>query len=104
MSKSGETEESVYLAELLKQRAVNIWLLTFEKEGTLAKEIDNVIVLNLRHEGDLWNVMPNNSTTITLIMLQGLAMMTASRMNLNIEQFKRNHPGGQIGKKLGKPI
>ena len=104
LSKSGETEESVYLAELLKQRAVNIWLLTFEKEGTLAKEIDNVIVLNLRHEGDLWNVMPNNSTTITLIMLQGLAMMTASRMNLNIEQFKRNHPGGQIGKKLGKPI
>ena len=44
--------------------------------------------------------MPNNSTTINLIMLQGLAMMIANKMKLDIGQFKRNHPGGQIGKKL----
>ncbi|WP_289301329.1 SIS domain-containing protein [Sporofaciens musculi] len=100
LTKSGETEESVNLVRLLKQRRVNIWLLTFEKESTLTKEIDNVIVMDLRHEGDLWNVMPNNSTTINLIMLQGLAMMIANKMKLDIGQFKRNHPGGQIGKKL----
>ena len=100
LTKSGETEESVYLARLLKQRSVNMWLLTFEKESTLTKEITNAVVLDLLHEGDLWNVMPNNSTTINLIVLQGLAMMVASKMNLDIGQFKRNHPGGQIGKKL----
>ena len=100
LTKSGETEESVYFAGRLKQRDENMWLLTFEKESTLTKQIDNVIVLDLHHEGDLWNIMPNNSTTINLIILQGLAMLTAKKLELDIGQFRRNHPGGQIGKKL----
>ena len=98
LTKSGETEESVYLAGLLKHRAVNMWLLTFAEDSTLTQVISNHIVLDLIHEGDLWNIMPNNSTTINLIVLQGLAMMIANRMELNIEQFMRNHPGGAIGK------
>ncbi len=97
LTKSGETEESVYLARLLKERQVDMWLLTFNQDSTLAREIPNRIVLDLEHEGDLWNVMPNNSTTMNLIVLQGLAMMVAARMGLGIGQFKRNHPGGHIG-------
>lgn len=100
LTKSGETEETIYLARLLKERHVNIWLLTFNKDSTLAREIPNSIVLDLRHEGDLWNIMPNNSTTVNLIVLQGLVMMIAKRMRLDLEQFKRNHPGGMIGKSL----
>ncbi len=100
LTKSGETEESVYLARLLKERNIDMWLLTFEKESTLTREIPNSIVLDLVHEGDLWNVMPNNSTTINLIVLQGLAMMIAKSMNLDIAQFKKNHPGGHIGEIL----
>ncbi|MCX4351263.1 MAG: SIS domain-containing protein [Lachnospiraceae bacterium] len=97
LTKSGETSESVYLTRLLKQRKVNMWLLTFEKESTLTKEIPNCVVLDLMHEGDLWNIMPNNSTTINLIVLQGLVMKIAAVMELKIEDFKRNHPGGHIG-------
>jgi len=100
LTKSGETAESIYLAGLLKERNISLWLLTFEQESTLTKEIPNSVVLSLEHEGDLWNIMPNNSTTINLIVLQGLAMMIAKRMNLDIEQFKRNHPGGHIGELL----
>lgn len=101
LTKSGETSESVYLAELLKKRDIHLWLLTFVKESTLTKEIPNHLVLDLDHEGDLWNIMPNNSTTMNLIVLQGLAMMIAKEMNLEIGQFKRNHPGGHIGEVLG---
>lgn len=100
LTKSGSTAESIYLAKLLKERNVNLWLLTFDGESVLAKEIPNSIVLDLIHEGDLWNIMPNNSTTINLIVLQGLAMMIANRMNLDRDQFKRNHPGGHIGELL----
>lgn len=100
LTKSGETSESVYLTRLLKERKVNMWLLTFEKESTLTKEIPNCVVLDLMHEGDLWNIMPNNSTTINLIVLQGLVMKIAAEMELKIEDFKRNHPGGAIGMKL----
>lgn len=101
LTKSGETSESIYLARLLKTRSINMWLLTFQEESTLTREIKNCIVLDLKHEGDLWNIMPNNSTTVNLIVLQGLAMMIANKMNLQVEQFKRNHPGGAIGKQLG---
>ncbi len=100
LTKSGETSESIYLARLLKERNISMWLLTFAEESTLTREIPNHIVLNLDHEGDLWNVMPNNSTTMNLIVLQGLAMMTAKKMDLEIHQFKRNHPGGHIGEVL----
>lgn len=102
LTKSGETQESIYLTRLLKERNVNMWLLTFEKESTLTREIPNCMVLDLRHEGDLWNIMPNNSTTMNLIVLQALAMMVAKEMKLEIGQFKRNHPGGHIGEVLKK--
>ena len=100
LTKSGETQESIYLANLLRNRDIHMWLLTFEEESTLAKKIPNHIVLDLGHEGDLWNIMPNNSTTLNLIVLQGLVMMVAKRMGLRIEQFKQNHPGGHIGEIL----
>lgn len=100
LTKSGETSESIYLAGLLKEWKISLWLLTFAKESTLAKEIPNRIVLDLKHEGDLWNVMPNNSTTLNLIVLQGLAMQIAARMGVDIRQFKKNHPGGHIGEIL----
>lgn len=100
LTKSGETVESVYLVNLLKERKVNMWLLTFVKESTLTREIANSIVLDLVHEGDMWNIMPNNSTTINLIVLQGLAMKIAATMGLTLDDFRRNHPGGHIGKVL----
>ncbi len=100
LTKSGETAESIYLTRLLKKRKIDMWLLTFAKDSTLTNEIPNCLILDLNHEGDLWNVMPNNSTTINLIVLQGLAMMIANRLKLDIGQFKRNHPGGHIGEML----
>lgn len=100
LTKSGETVESVYLVDRLEDREINMWLLTFEKESTLTRRISNHMVLDLVHEGDLWNIMPNNSTTVNLIVLQGLAMMIAKDMKLDIEAFRRNHPGGWIGEQL----
>lgn len=102
LSKSGETTESVYLAELLKKRNANLWLLTFEKESTLTHKIPNSLILDLDHEGDLWNIMPNNSTTINLMVLQGLLMEIAKKKEIQLEAFKGNHPGGHIGEILNQ--
>ena len=100
LTKSGETAESIYLEGLLRERDVSMWLLTFVKESTLTRAVPNHVVLDLKHEGDLWNIMPNNSTTVNLIILQGLAMQIAADMGLKLEQFKENHPGGRIGEIL----
>lgn len=100
LTKSGETQESVYLARLLQERDVDLWLLSFEEKSTLAEMIPNRLILKLSHEGDLWNIMPNNSTTLNLIVLQGLAMQVAKERELTVEDFRRNHPGGHIGQVL----
>lgn len=100
LTKSGETQESVYLAKLLQKRDVDLWLLSFEEKSSLAGMVSNRLILKLSHEGDLWNIMPNNSTTLNLMVLQGLAMQVAKERGLTVEDFRRNHPGGHIGQVL----
>lgn len=100
LTKSGETVESVYLTSLLKQRNAKIWLLSFRQESTLTKEIENCLILDLENEGDPWDVVPNNSTTVNLIVLQGLAMHILKRRGVTLQDFKHNHPGGFIGEQL----
>jgi len=100
LSKSGETAESLYLLEHLKKRDVVIWAITFVPDSSLATASDNVLVLDLDNEGDTWDMVPNNSTTLNLIILQGLVIMVADRLGVTLEDFKRNHPGGHIGEVL----
>ncbi len=100
LTKSGETVESVYLAKLLKARGVDLWLLSFRRESTLAREIPKHLLLDLDHEGDEWDIVPNNSTTVNLVVLQGLALNLAERLGVTLHDFKQNHPGGAIGEQL----
>jgi D-arabinose 5-phosphate isomerase GutQ len=102
LTKSGATAESVYLEELLEKReGVTLWLLSFKRESVLAKKMKNKLIVDLLHEGDQWDIVPNHSTTINLLILQKIAMELAKRMHLTLERdFKPNHPGGAIGDAL----
>ena len=73
LTKSGETAESVWLAGL---------------------------ILHMENEGDPWDIVPNNSTTVNLIVLQGLAMHIVQKRGVTLQEFKMNHPGGHIGEQL----
>ena len=102
LTKSGETAESVYLTDLLLKRKANVWLLTFTKGSSIERMVgsEKCIILSLDHEGDKWNIVPNNSTTVNLIVLQGLAMTIVDRLGVTLPDFKKNHPGGHIGVQL----
>ena len=101
LTKSGETAESVYLEGLLENRNCSIWLLSFVKDSTLTRKLgQKCIILDLANEGDDWNIVPNNSTTVNLIVLQGLAMEIVKRRGVTLADFKKNHPGGHIGQQL----
>lgn len=102
LTKSGETAESIYLNRLLSQRECERWLLTFQEGSTLGREIDHVLTLKLKDEGDPWNIVPNNSTIVDLIVLQGLAMEIVARRGFTLEEFHKNHPGGHIGATLSR--
>ena len=102
LSKSGNTVESIILADYLLERTENVCLMSCNKNSKLAETLPNSINLDLEHEGDLWNIAPNNSTTAFLIILQGIAVTLSETLNVQLQDFKKNHPGGSIGEKLRK--
>lgn len=101
LSKSGNTSETIILAHHLKQRGCRSWGITFDNAAQLCKLVNNNLIMYLEHEGDQWNIVPNNSTTVYLIILQGIAVELSKRFKITQEQFGQNHPGGNIGRILG---
>lgn len=100
LSKGGNTLETIALAEQLNFRGTNTWLMTFCERSKGAEVVPKKFVMRLKNEGDMWDIVPNNSTTVYLILLQGIALEIGKRMGLTLEDFKVNHPGGGIGAKL----
>lgn len=100
LSKGGRTEESVKLANYLLERGTETWLIGFYDDSSLAKRLKNKLIMHLEKEGDKWDIIPNNSTTVYLIVLQGLALQISDKLNVTLDEFKQNHPGGGIGAKL----
>lgn len=104
LTKSGETSESVHLVSLLKKRDCKIWLLSFNRTSTLYNELPNHLIVELEHEGDQWNILPNNSTMLNLIVLQELAMQIAKEQAVPLDALRENHPGGAIGAALSNGV
>jgi D-arabinose 5-phosphate isomerase GutQ len=100
LTKSGETVESVHLSRLLSHRNCQQWVLTFNRNSVLHQEIKNSVVIELEHEGDEWDILPNNSTVLNLIVLQGLAMELVKHFGVPVSVLHANHPGGAIGARL----
>lgn len=101
VSKSGNTSETIQVAQVIRSnRKCTIWGLTFKKDSELIQKnvINEALILNLDQEGDPWNIMPMNSTTVTLIVLQALALELIDKLGLTKADFLKNHPGGGIGK------
>lgn len=102
LSKGGNTNETVVLGDYLNQRGTNTWLFSFYGDGKASKVVEKKMILHLINEGDEWDIVPNNSTTVYLILLQGIAIEIGKRMKIKLEDFKVNHPGGGIGERLSK--
>lgn len=100
LSKSGSTAESILFAEYIKDWNVSRWVLSFNDGGKLTTICENALLLPLEHEGDPWDIVPNNSSSCYLILLQGIALYLAERLGVKLNDFKRNHPGGAIGEQL----
>lgn len=101
LSKSGNTAETIVLAHHLQDRKCETWAITFSEHAQVCGCVQNTLLMELEHEGDQWDIVPNNSTTAYLIVLQAIAVELANRFNISKEQFGQNHPGGNIGKRLG---
>lgn len=103
VSKSGKTEEILSLASyLIKIPHLEIWLLTCSPDAVKDSIFSNILYIPMDNEGDPWNLLPNNSSTIFLITLQALFLALLKDLKITQSLLTTNHPGGVIGKILLK--
>lgn len=101
LSKSGKTKEVTEMLSYITRNKIKQWAITFSEDALVKKQINGIIVIHMQDEGDLWNMVPNNSSVISLIVLQTLTIATAKHLGLRKESdFLPNHPGGIIGGEL----
>lgn len=109
ISHSGETEEVVALAAILKQDGIPVIAVTRGRtqpsnaapstlerlaSATLAELVDDEAAKDF--EGERL-VAPTSSTTVTLALGDALALAVARRRSFTDKDFQRRHPGGTLG-------
>ncbi len=102
LSTSGETQEVVRLINFIKRIGVKMIALVGRVDSTLARESDYHIDCSVEAEACPIGLVPTTSTTLTLAMGDALAIALMEKKGFREEDFRFNHPGGSIGKKLLK--
>ncbi|MCA9311716.1 MAG: KpsF/GutQ family sugar-phosphate isomerase, partial [Phycisphaerales bacterium] len=98
LSHSGETEEVIGLAEILRQDGIPIVVITGGFGGsTLARLSTVALTLGQISEASDLGLAPTCSTTAALALGDALALATARRRSFTAEDFARFHPGGTLG-------
>jgi arabinose-5-phosphate isomerase len=101
LSFSGETEELVTLASVLKQDGIPIISITGGTRGNgggaLARLASVALHLGKITEASDLALAPTCSTTATLALGDALALTIARRRAFTADDFARRHPGGSLG-------
>lgn len=100
ISKSGETQEILAFAPLLKRLGVFIISLTCAPQSTIAKLSDINLDMNLQREACTLNLAPTSSTTATLAMGDAIAITLLQARGFTADDFAQSHPGGKLGRTL----
>lgn len=104
ISFSGETEEVVSLASILKQDRVPVISITKGTQaepsrgaGALARVATVPVSLGAITEASDVTLAPTSSTTATLAIGDALALGLARRRSFTADDFAKRHPGGTLG-------
>jgi len=103
LSFSGETEELVSLAHILKADEVRMIAMTNVPDSSLARAASVHIPLGDITEACPLNLAPTVSTTVMMAIGDALALALARRRDFTADDFHRHHPGGMLGAGL-RPV
>lgn len=104
LSKSGETDEVVNLAAILRQDGMRIISITGggESSSSLDRLADVALHVGVGDEAG-GSPAPSTSTTCTLALGDALALTAARRRRFTDADFAKRHPGGSLGGML-RPV
>jgi arabinose-5-phosphate isomerase len=104
LSNSGETNELSILLPSLKRLGVPLIAFTGRTESTLARHSDVVIDVGVPREACPMGLAPTASTTAALAMGDALAVALLTQRGFQASDFRRFHPGGNLGVRLSLAI
>lgn len=103
LSASGETEEIVNLAAILREDKVKRLGISCAAQSTLARLCDVHLCMGDLTEACPLNLAPTTSSAVMLAIGDALALAVSRRRNFGRDDFQRRHPGGLLGVGL-RPI
>jgi len=103
LSASGETEEIVNLAAILRHDGVPRLGISSSRDSSLARNSEIHLSMGDLTEACPMNLAPTTSTAVMLAIGDALALAVSRRRNFGRDDFQRRHPGGMLGAGL-KPV
>ena len=89
---------------MVKANGCTVIALTGNPASTLAKCSDLVINTGISREACPLGLAPTTSTTALLAVGDALAVVLTDRRRFNSADFKRYHPGGNLGQRLALQV
>lgn len=99
ISKSGNTQELEFFCDKIRSRncGSKIVLIHSNHNANLKKYSDFDLFVPFMEECDPWNRVPTCSLICYLMLLHSIGMRIVDYKGVTVEDFYRNHPGGDIG-------
>lgn len=104
LSNSGETDELNILLPSIRKVGCPIIAFTGNTRSALARLSDIVIDVSVEKEACPMNLAPTTSTTVQLAMGDALAVVLINKHKFTPNDFKKFHPGGNLGKRLSLSV
>ncbi len=102
LTQSGETAEVTQLLPSLREFGVPLVAITAARTSSIGRAANVVIELGDLEEVCSLGLAPSTSTTAMLAVGDALALVLSKMRNFQADDFARFHPGGALGRKLGK--
>lgn len=97
ISNSGESRELIDILNYCKRFGIKLIAVTKNKDSSLGKAGDVVLLLPNNGEACPLGLAPTSSTTATLVLGDILTIRMIERKGFSKEDFNDRHPGGKLG-------
>jgi arabinose-5-phosphate isomerase len=102
LSQSGETDEVLRLVPALRRLDAFLIAITERASSRLGREADLCVALGPIEEACPLGLAPSASTTVLMAVGDALALLVSRMRNFGPEDFALYHPGGSLGRRLGR--
>ncbi len=102
ISNSGETPELANVIAHAKRLMIPLIGISGKADSTLMRQADIGILLPEVGEACESDIVPTNSTTMTLALGDAIAVALMGKHGFTPESFRDYHPGGRLGSRLSR--